>query len=66
MTFALASQFHFYCLQASRSFSQTLIPNIYLLTFNQEMALLGAFSVIVKSSGTFGKPSFEALVTRLR
>ena len=29
--------------------------------FNQEKALVGAFSVIVKSSGTFGKPSFEAL-----
>ena len=29
--------------------------------FNQEKALVGAFSVIVKSSGTFGKPSLEAL-----
>ena len=29
--------------------------------FNQEKALVGAFSVIVKSSRTFGKPSFEAL-----
>ena len=30
-------------------------------TFNQENVLAGAFSVIVKSSGTFGQPSFEAL-----
>ena len=30
--------------------------------FNQEKALVGAFSVIVKSSGTFGEPSFQALV----
>ena len=29
--------------------------------FNQETALVGAFSVIVKSSGTFGKTSFQAL-----
>ena len=29
--------------------------------FNQEKVLVGAFSAIVKSSGTFGKPSFEAL-----
>ena len=29
--------------------------------FNQEKALVWAFSVIVKSSGTFGKPSFQAL-----
>ena len=28
--------------------------------FNQEKALVGAFSVIVKSSGTFGSPSFQA------
>ena len=31
--------------------------------FNQEKALVGAFSVIAKSSGTFGKPSFEALLS---
>ena len=30
--------------------------------FNQEKALVGAFSVIVKSSGTFGYPSFQALL----
>ena len=30
--------------------------------FNQEKALVGAFSVIVKSSGTFGSPSFQALL----
>ena len=30
--------------------------------FNQEKALVGAFSVIVKSSETFGEPSFQALV----
>ena len=30
--------------------------------FNQEKALVGAFSVIVKSSRTFGQPSFEALM----
>ena len=30
--------------------------------FNQEKALVGAFSVIVRSSHTFGKPSFQALV----
>ena len=30
-------------------------------TFNQEYALVGAFSVIVKSSKTFVQPSFKAL-----
>ena len=30
-------------------------------SFYQEKALIGAFSVIVKSSRTFGLPSFEAL-----
>ena len=30
--------------------------------FNQGKAILGTFSVIVKSSQTFAKPSFEALV----
>ena len=30
--------------------------------FNQDKALVGAFSIIVKSMGTFGYPSFEALV----
>ena len=30
-------------------------------TFNQEKALVGAFSLIVKSSGTFRNPSFQAL-----
>ena len=34
--------------------------------FNQEKALVGAFSVIVKSSGTFGEPSFQALVREQR
>ena len=32
-----------------------------VVTFNQEKALVGAFSVIVKSSRTFVKPSFEAI-----
>ena len=31
--------------------------------FNQEKALVGAFSVIVKSSGTFGSPSFQAVAS---
>ena len=30
--------------------------------FNQEKVLVGVFSVIVKSSGTFGKHSFVALL----
>ena len=30
--------------------------------FNQEKALVGAFSVIVKSSWTFRYPSFQALM----
>ena len=34
--------------------------------FNQEKALVGAFSVIVKSSGTFGLASFQALVPSCR
>ena len=29
---------------------------------NQEKALVGAFSVIVKSSQTFGQPSFNAIL----
>ena len=31
-------------------------------TFHQEKALVGAFSVIVKSSQTFVKPKFQALM----
>ena len=31
-------------------------------TFSQEKALVGAFSVIVKSSGNLQEPSFEALL----
>ena len=34
--------------------------------FNQKKALVGTFSVIVKILGTFGKPSFEALMQMLQ
>ena len=52
LPFASASQFHVY------------LPwvNACSACFNQEKALVEAFSVIVRSSHTFGKPSFQALV----
>ena len=34
--------------------------------FNQELVLVGTFSVIMKSSGTFGFPLFEALMGILK
>ena len=48
------------CLCVSIVFS--LIVQAQLGTFSQEMALEGAFSVIVKSLQTFGKPTFQALL----
>ena len=39
-----------------------LIVKALLGTFNQEKALVGAFSVIMKSSRTFAKPSVAAVV----
>ena len=55
MTFETASQFHVYivglrlCLNNSNLNVKALVGAFY-----QKKALIGAFSVIVKSSGTFG------------
>ena len=59
MTFA--SQFHVYLPWGQRPFSIVLNVKAVVADFNQENVLVGAFSVIVKYSGTFGLPSFEAL-----
>ena len=60
MTFASASQFHIYLLWGQQhhplsivSFNSVLNVKALVGAFNQEKALAGAFSVIVKSSRTF-------------
>ena len=52
MTLRLASQFHVYLPWGQHPFS---IVNVKALvdTFNQEKALVGAFSVIMKTDGSF-------------
>ena len=59
MTFKLATQFHIYLPWGQRPFSivsflivSVLNVKAVLATFNQEKALVGAFSVIVKPSCT--------------
>ena len=61
MTFTLASQFHAYLLWVNicLAYSVLIINSVLNVkdlvgAFNQEKALVGTFSVIVKSSETFG------------
>ena len=57
MTFVLASQYHVHLpwVNAHLAYCINSVLNVKALvsTFNQEKALVGAFSVIVKSSGAF-------------
>ena len=53
MVFELATQLK--CESASR---------LSICAFNQKRPIVGAFSVIVKSSRTFASPSFQALIVR--
>ena len=63
MIIVSGTKFHFHWVNAPLALCLYSVLNVKaeVAAFNQEKALVGAFSVIVKSSGTFGKPSFEAL-----
>ena len=56
-TFGSASQFHVYLLWVNAHLvyclNSVLDVKVLVVTFNQEKDLVGAFSVIVKSSRTF-------------
>ena len=55
MTFGSTSQFHFYLPWGQRRFNSVLNVKALVGAFNQEKALVGAFSVIVKTGcGTDG------------
>ena len=69
MTFVSASQFHVYLPWVNACFAQCLnnVLNVKALggNFNQEMALVVAFYVIVKTDGSFAimSPTLCSLVT---
>ena len=49
------------CVRLALCLNSILNVKALVGAFNQEKALVGAFSMIVKSSRTFVKPSFQAL-----
>ena len=63
MSFVSGSQFHVY-LQWVNAYCLNSVLNVKALVgaFNQEKALVGAFSVIVKSSQNFVYPSIQAQI----
>ena len=53
MTFVSASQFHVYLAWVNPHLALCLNVKVLVSTFNQEKALVGAFSVIVTTDGSF-------------